>query len=255
MLTVVLGVLILGAVCTAIAGRVRYDAGWGCVAAGLYALRLRGGPMSSTVDGRDAGVFLVLAIELVLLAAILAGAWFLLHVLRERGASSPALRKVLELPSARTRVADRKATAESLDQKLLALVIGAATTAVGMMILCRTDQRAQVFFSLVISAYLATYVTHLFIPTRPGAWFWGGPVLCGVAGYVAAWLLTPPGMLAIGHPGGFLAPLARPLPLDYVGVAVPVALYRYVQSRTKQRLDVADAQRRGERASTAATAA
>ena len=242
-LAVVLGVLVLTALCTAIAGRVRYDAGWACVAAGLYALRLRGGPVSAVLDGRGNGVFLVLAAELLLLGLVLGGAWAVLHVLRERGVNAPTLRRVLELPDARTRVADRKATAESLDQKLLALLISAAVTAVGMMILCRTDQRAQVFFSLLVSGYAAAWVTHAFIPTRPAAWFWGGPILCGVIGYVAAWGLTPPQLLAIGHPGGFLAPLARALPLEYASVAVPAAVYRYVQSRTKQRLAVAETQR------------
>ena len=242
-LAVALGVLVLTALCTAIAGRVRYDAGWACCAAGLYALRLRGGPMYSTLDGRGGGVFLTLAVELLLLGLILGGAWAVLHALRERGVNSASLRRVLELPDARTRVADRKATAESLDQKLLALVLSAATMGVCMMILCRNDARAQVFFSLLISAYAGAWVTHSYIPTRPGAWFWGGPILCGVAGYVAAWLGTSPQLMNIGHAGGFLAPLARPLPLDYVSVAVPVALYRYVGSRTKQRLAVAEAQR------------
>ena len=242
-LAVLLGVIVLTAVCTALAGRVRYDAGWGCAVAGLYALRLRGGPVYATLDGRAPGVFLALAAELVLLGLILLGAWAVLHVLRERGVNSPVLRRTLELPDARTRVADRKATSESLDQKLLALVICAATTGACMVALCRTDQRAQVFFSLLISGYVGAWVTHAFIPTRPGAWFWGGPLLCGVVGYVAAWLLTGPQQLAVGHPGGFLAPLARPLPLDYASIAVPAVLYRYVGSRTAQRLAIAEGQR------------
>ena len=245
-LAVALGVLVLTAACTLVAGRVRYDAGWACVAAGLYALRLRGGPIYYALDGRGKGVFLALAAELLILGLILGGAWAALHVLRERGVNSKLLRRTLELPDARTRVADRKATDESLDQKVLALVLCAGLTAVFMMVLCRNDTRAQVFFSLLISGWAAAWVTHSFIPTRPAAWFWGGPILCGVVGYVAAWLLTGPQLLAIGHPGGFLAPLARPLPLDYVSVAVPAALYRYVRSRTRQRLNVAETQRQGE---------
>ena len=247
-LAVLLGVFVLVGACTAVAGRVRYDAGWACAAAGLYGLRLRGGPVYYTLVGRGSGVFLVLAVELLGLGLMLGAAWAVLHVLRERGVNSPLLRRVLELPDARTRVADRKATAESPDQKLLALLISAAVTAVGMMVLCRTDARAQVFFSLLVSGYAAAWVTHSFIPTRPAAWFWGGPILCGVIGYVAAWLLTSQGLLNIGHPGGFLAPLARPLPLDYVSVAVPAAVYRYVQSRTKQRLALAETQRQTEAA-------
>ena len=248
MLAVAVGVVALTALCTAVAGRVRYDAGWACVAAGIYALRLRGGPVYYALDGRGNAVFLALAAELLLLGLILGGTWAALHVLRERGVNARVLRRVLELPDARTRVADRKATSESLDQKVLALVLCAGTTAVAMLILCRSDARAQVFFSLLISAYAGVWVTHSFIPTRPAAWFWGGPILCGAVGYVAAWWLTTPQLLAIGEPGGFLAPLARPLPLDYVSVAVPAALYRYVQSRTKQRLAVAETQRQGETA-------
>lgn len=242
-IAVVVAAGVLTLLCTLLAGRVRYDAGWGCVALGLYALRLRGGPMWTTLDDRSPGVFLTLAIELALLGIVLSAAWAVVHILRERGTSSSALRRVLELPDARTRIADRKATDESLDQKLLAVAINAGTMAVLMVLLCRSDARAQVFFSVGISAYLATWITHVFIPTRPGAWFWSGPLVCGLIGYLWAWWSTPQPLLNIGQPGGFLAPLARPLPLDYASIGVAAALWRYVSSRTHQMQRVAEAQR------------
>ncbi len=59
-------------------------------------------------------------------------------------------------------------------------------------------------------------------------------MLVGLIGYVAAFLFTDPVRLALGKPGGPLAGLAMPLPLEYVGGAVPAAVYGYVRSRTKQ---------------------
>ena len=243
LLAIAVAVVGLTVLCTFICGRVRYDAGWGCVAAGLYALRLRGGPIYPTINDQPATVFLQLMIELVLLTMILGGVWAGIHILRERGSSARSLRRVLELPDPRTRIADRKATAESLDQKLLALVLCAGSMALFMTLLCRSPERAQVLFSLAISSYLAVWITHAFIPTRPGVWFWSGPVLCGLAGYFFAWMGTTPAQLAVGETGGYFAALARPLPLDYVSVGVPIALWRYVTSRTHQTRQIVEAQR------------
>lgn len=233
-LAVVGTLLVVATATTLLAGRVRYDAGWACTAVALYALRLRGGPISTAIADRPAGVFLTLASELILLGATLAVAWGVLHMLRERGSAFKSLRRVLELPEARARLADRKAAAESIDQKILALVMCAAVMAILMMVLCRTAHRAQVFFAVGISAYVAVWVTHGLIPTRPAIWFWASPVLCGVVGYLWAWMNTTPAQLAIGEPGGALAALARPLPLDYASVGIAAAVWRYVQSRSQQ---------------------
>jgi hypothetical protein len=243
LLAVLLGIVLVATLGTLLAGRLRYDAGWACAALGLYALRLRGGPLATTIADRPASIFLTLAVELAILAAMLGAAWGTLHTLRERGSAFKSLRRFLELPEAATRLADRKAAAETLDQKVLALALTAATMAVFMMILCRTGERAQVFFAVGISAYVAVWISHSFIPTRPAAWFWAGPVACGLAGYIWAGFTSSPSELAIGEPGGFLAPLARPLPLDYASIGVAAALWRYVQSRTHQLQRVAEAQR------------
>ena len=242
-LAVVVAFLIIATLGTLLAGRVRYDAGWAWAAVSLYALRLRGGPIGSTIADQPPRVFLVLALELILLALVLGITWTALHRLRERGTAFKTLRRFLELPEATMRLADRKAAAESLDQKFLAIVLCAATMAVFIMILCRTGERAQVFFSVGISAYLAVWITHAFIPTRPAIWFWSGPILCGLVGYLWAWSNTSPSQLAIHDVGGFLAPLARPLPLDYASIGVGAAVWRYVQSRTHQLHAVIEAQR------------
>ena len=242
MLTLAVGLLVAVAIGTMLAGRVRYDAGWACAVLGLSAWRLRGGTIEHVLAGRGSGAFVTLATELLILGLMAGGAWALLHLLRERGTASRALRRVLELPDARTRDLDRKATAESLDQKLLAAAIGATTMIVLMIVLCQTSDRAQVIFAVAVSAYLATWITHSFIPTRPGAWFWSAPVLCGIVAYLwAAWGRVP-AQINIGEPGGLLANAARPLPLDYIAIGVPAALWRYVQSRTSQAQQVAAAQ-------------
>jgi hypothetical protein len=241
-LAVMLGVVLFTAIGSLLSGRLRYDAGWGVTVLGLYALRLRGGPIATTIADRPPTVFITLLMELAVLTAILGIAWGILHTLRERGSAFPSLRRFLELPEATTRLADRKAAAETLDQKMLALALTTATMAVFMMILCRTGNRAQVFFAVGISAYLAVWIAHSFIPTRPAAWFWGGVALCGAVGYAWASFASSPAELAIGQPGGFLAPLARPLPMDYASIGVAAALWRYVQSRTHQLHRVIEAQ-------------
>ena len=111
--------------------------------------------LSSAIADRPVDVFLTLALELALLAASLGVAWGVLHTLRERGSAFKSIRRVLELPEARARLADRKAAAEAIDQKILALVMCTAVMAVLMMVLCRSSSRAQVFFAVGISAYVA----------------------------------------------------------------------------------------------------
>jgi hypothetical protein len=55
----------------------------------------------------------------------------------------------------------------------------------------------------------------------------------GLFGYLAAWLFPPTG-IEVGRPGlagGFLAALARPLPLDYASAGTGGALLGYWMRR------------------------
>src|ERR1041384_4138171 len=72
---------------TGIAGSVRFDAGFFAATLGLLALSLRGGPLSAVLRTQSAGpaLYLWLALELVLLYAIIALAWSILWLLHARG--------------------------------------------------------------------------------------------------------------------------------------------------------------------------
>ena len=225
---------ILVAVGTLVAGRVRYDAGWGAAVLGLMALRWRGDDSFYAYDGRGAGVFATMAIELLVLALLAGVAWAALHWLRERGSQTPGIKRILELPDPSNRLDDRKATKEPIDQKLLALAISTGVCGVTVGLLARTQSETQVAFAVGIGGWLGATVAHGFISTRPGPWFWAGPILAGMIGYVVAWFTTPQELLNIGEPGGPLAGLARPMPLDWLAAGVPLALVGYVRSRTKQ---------------------
>lgn len=234
--------LVMTAVGTLIAGRVRYDAGWGAAVFGLLGLRWRGDDTYYAVDGHTSGVYITFAIELAILAVIAAVLWALLHWLRERGSQMPGLKRILELPDPKSRLDDRKATRETLDQKFLALLCSTGVTAAVVMIVARTDDETQVFFAVLLGGWIGAMMAHAFIATRPGPWFWAGPILAGLIGYIAAALSTPPELLATGEPGGYLAPLARPMPIDWLAAGVPMALVGYVRSRTKQYQRVVEAQ-------------
>ena len=225
---------------TLVCGRVRYDAGWGAAVLGLLALRWRGGDGYHALDGRSPGVFVGFAIELIVLTLFAAAAWAGLHWLRERGATAPRVKRWLELPEPAVRIADRKAAGEALDQKLLALLASTAVTALAVGLLARSTDETQVFFAVFIGGWLGATVAHGFVPARPGPWFWGGPVLAGLIGYGWTAFTIDPAALATGETGGLLAPLARPLPLDWLGAGVPAALLAYVRSRSKQTRRVAE---------------
>lgn len=241
-LLIVVTLVLLAALGTLALGRFRYDAGWGAAVFGLMALRWRGGNGFYSLDDRTPAVFYGFLLETALLALVAGGGWAILHWLRERGTSAPGIKRLLELPDPKTRLADRKATSEGLDQKVLALLASAGVTAVIVMLLARTTDETQVFFAVAIGSWAGGAAAHAFVPTRPGPWFWGGPILAALVGYTWAAISTSPEMLATGEPGGALAALARPLPLDWIGAGVPLALVGYVRSRTRQYHRIVEAQ-------------
>lgn len=242
LLLIVVALVVFIALGTLALGRIRYDAGWGVAVFGLMGLRWRGGDGYYSIDDRAPSVFYGFVMETALLAIAAAVVWAVLHWLRERGTSAPSIKRFLELPDPKTRIADRKATSEGLDQKVLALLASAGVTAVVVMLLARTTDETQVFFAVAIGSWAGGAVAHAFVPTRPGPWFWGGPILAALVGYTWAGLMTPPEALATGEPGGSLAALARPLPLDWIGAGVPMSLVGYVRSRTKQYRRIIEAQ-------------
>jgi hypothetical protein len=220
--------LVATAVATVVAGSVRFDAGLFGAAVGLTALSCRGGPMrfvAQAAGGR--GVFLAMALELLVLGALLGLAWFGLWLLYRGGRlSGDALRDGL------------RDQPHEPGERIHALLVQAAVMSVIVLLLARTDDKKQVLAAVGVASFAATLMSYAFSPVRPSVWYWAGPILVGVLGYFVAYL-SAGSMNSVasksGAGGGALAALARPLPLDYASLGTAGAILGYWTSRQWQR--------------------
>jgi hypothetical protein len=206
-----------------IAGRIGFDAGLFCGSIGLCALSARGGPMRFTLQasaGRE--VWVMLVIEIALLGAIASGAWLLQCLLRHHG--------WLHDDSHRHVVAEIH---ESLDQRLLSLATNVVVTGATLCLLCQTDRKAQAIIAVGGASFFGTVVAYLLVPTRPSPWYWSAPLLVGAIGYLMQYFGKGAGW-EIGEVRGALGALARPLPLDYAGSGIALAIIGYWASRRWQ---------------------
>lgn len=211
---------VLGAI---VAAFLRLEAGMLCVTAALGALSVRGGPMHSTLQyANGPGVYLSLILEIVLLFALLAIAWFVLSALHWRIWSARLA------PGAALEIED-----ELIDTtaSAVACAIGAQ---VAVMILCQSlllqaDAKKQAMASVGVAALLGTMAScHLF-PVVAGYWYALGPAVVGLIGYALAYL-SPSGWQA-GESNGTLPALARAVPLDYAGIGVAGVIIGYWTAR------------------------
>jgi hypothetical protein len=102
-----------------------------------------------------------------------------------------------------------------------------------MMFLCQSEAKNQCLASVGIASFLATVVAYKYAPVRPSIWFWSGPLIVGLIGYIAA-ALGQDSNLAIGSPAGTFAALARPLPIDYASVGPAASMLAYWMMRKKE---------------------
>jgi hypothetical protein len=225
-LLVVMVVLVVSVLIgTLVAGTIRFDAGLFCATAGLIALTARGGTMGDVLRQyadratMQPNAFLVLATELVILFAIVALAWSALWLLH-RG-------DWLQGDAFRDGVED---VVDPLSQRIWALAMQAAVMAIVVLLLCQTDAKKQVLASVFIGAFIGSISAYAVFPVRPSIWYWAGPGLVGVVGYL--WAFKSPGAWQIGHPD---VALARPLPLDYASIGPAGAILGYWMSRRWQR--------------------
>ena len=227
---VLTGLVLCGAtaVGTAIAGTIRFDAGLFAAAIGLAALSSRGGPMRYvTQAAAGPGIFVAMALELLVLGALLGLAWFGLWLLYRGGR--------LAGDSARDGLADQP---HAPAERIAALLVQVVVTGAVVLLLARTDEKKQVLAGVAVASFCATLVAYAVSPVRPSVWYWAGPILAGVVGYLAAylsWESAPPVNWKNGVGGGPLAALARPLPLDYASLGTAGSIAGYWTSRQWQR--------------------
>jgi hypothetical protein len=122
---------------------------------------------------------------------------------------------------------------EDFHQKAMALSAQLVVTTVLMLLLAQSDQKKQALASVGVASFIGTVAAYFAAPTQPSVWYWIGPIIVGVVGYLAT-MVTPSG-LEVGDPRGPLANLARPLPLDYASVGTAASILGYWMSRRWQR--------------------
>ncbi len=219
-------------------------------------LSWRGGSIYYTLVGtgvgsREASVFLTLAGETVLLFGLAMGLWMLVKNLSP-GRGVPAID---DATNEKLREDEDAIEPEPLDQKVLAVLIQAVVMAAVMMFLCRSTEKLQVLLCVLIAGLLGAMAAHRSIAASPAIWFWMGPMVVALIGYVSAYFA--PTRIEIGDPGHYFAALARPLPIDYLAAGVPGAIWGYAMRRRGQLLkaQMARAEARAEASGTDARAA
>ncbi|MEA2711777.1 MAG: hypothetical protein QOF78_4378 [Phycisphaerales bacterium] len=219
---VIAGVTLVACVllCTLITGRIHFEAGLFCAAIGMVALSTRGGPMRYVLMySSGPGVFLRLAFETVLLFGCIAVGWYVLLIMRDNNL----------LHGEPLRDDDPEAMPM---MGLMALGAQVIVMIFLLMLLVQTDKKAQCTWSIAIAALLSTLLAHSLFPARPSIWFWSGPFVVALIGYVFAW--SGGGPLVGGDVGGMLPQLGRPLPLDYAALGTAGAMMGYWTSRSWQ---------------------
>ena len=216
LMKVMLWTLLIGIAGTFAGRAVRPDAGLMAACAAFLAIRRVGGEASDVyLYHSGPGAFRMLALEMIVLALVLAAIHTLSRLLVARG----VLRDDAELDQVRPKP-------EELRWKASAVLASALTTGLVVLILCRSDERMQVTAGLAVAGFVAALCAVRFIPAAPSSWFWAGPIAVGVFGYAVA-SLAPGALIVIGEPGGYAPALVHPLPLDYASAGVAGALYGY----------------------------
>ena len=197
---------------TAIGSIIRFDAGLLIASLGLGAISIRGGTVQDVLLSADgAGVLPVLALEQVVLFAIVAGIWLGLWRLRERG-----LLKTDE-PEEPQETGGNPVVAVAIQVIVMGLVL--------MIMLAQSAEKFQVLMAVGVGAFVGAGLAKNYYPAKGlDAWYWVGPAGAGLAGYVLAYATAPAAGVEIGQLYGSFAGLARALPLDYAAWGTAGAL-------------------------------
>jgi hypothetical protein len=198
--------------------------------AGLVAWSIRGGPIHQVIFySTSKSIFIRLALENLLLGGIVAALWNFFWVRRPLTAADAP---IVALPPTQS----KKSTSKSEEQPSLpmALVAQAVTMAAILLILLnQTDAKKQALACVFIASFSGTCVAESYFADRHAArWYWLGPVLVGMAGYLIAFFSFPnwDGGNRLLETVSFAA-LARPLPLDYASAGMFGALIGYWMSQ------------------------
>jgi hypothetical protein len=214
---------------TIVAGSIRPDAGLFAAGFALLALGNRGRTTVTVLHdaGGDRSIFLLLALELLILYALLGAAWWVIHRMQQTGR--------LHTDAARDGLADVRLPANAGWHALANQILIAAVV---VIFIAQTEEKKQVVAAIGIGAFMGAFFPYWRHGPRPSIWYWAGPLAVGLPGYLFAFALPPVG-IEIGRPdlnaGGILGSLARLLPLDYASMGTAGALLGYWMRRTSLR--------------------
>jgi len=187
---------------------------------GLATLGVRCGPIRPVLQySHGASVLVTLAIEDALLAAMLVGGWFALRRIARR--MQPAQRLQQSAPNEQTDA--------TLQQKIMTIGVQVVGMALCEQIFIQTDYQAQAMAGVMISGFAGSLVAYMYRPLSEGIWYWTGPAVLGVIGYLLAYFFCDG--VAIGDLHGWAGPLARETPLIYISMGTAGALLGYWCSR------------------------
>jgi hypothetical protein len=226
---ILVAVLFVGAtfIGTVIAGAVHFEAGLFTAAVGLTAVSVHGGTMLTTLQRTSGGqgVFFTLAFELLILGIIAGLGWVILWQLGRAGFVHLADEHLRQEPL------------EDQDNFMLAGLTATAAqvvvSALTLMVLCRSEQKNQALASMVAASFLGTVAAYKFAPARPSFWYWSGPILVGIIGYLIEGMASDPGV-ALGIPSATFSALVNPLPVDYASAGVAASIFGYWIMRTPE---------------------
>jgi hypothetical protein len=187
---------------------------------GSSAWAIRGGTLRYVLfTASSPSVFLVLAIEQILLVGGVAALWLVLWQLQE---------------SQRSLLAEQRPKIEeetTPGDPIFAITTQALAMGILVLLLAATDMAKQVNLSVFIAAAAATALAQsLQKGDKLGKWYWAGPILVGLIGYVGCYFSSRG--WDIGQPSGTLGPLARPLPMCYASFGMAGALFGYWTSES-----------------------
>lgn len=201
---------------TLIAGRVRADAGFFSACAGMAAWAIRFGTAGAAYrQAGSAAIFLWLAVEMILLAGLLAGAWYVQCWLGQK----------------RLAVDDTKRDGMAQVQfpliaRILALGAHVACTCLLLLALLRSNDKAQALAAIGLASLVGSLVAHSLFSLTPSVWMWSAPIVAGFIGYLIGFAV--PGHWMIGQPAW---DMTRAIPMDYVSAGPAGALIGYWISR------------------------
>jgi hypothetical protein len=191
-----------------------------CLAVGVAGLAGACGSVRSVMQySPDGHPLILMAVETVILAAIVHGGWVAVAwgsalVRKNAGGIKPAGAPVDASP-------------------WMGVLVQIAVTGACAMVLIQTDRTSQAIGGLAVAVIAGVAAAYLSSDITAGVWYWFTPAAVGVIGYLLAWAggaRTPTGDLQ-----GWGAALARPTPLDYAAVGTAAAVFgRWVGRRWTQ---------------------